>query len=168
LLEVNELVWALHEAATRAGCRWEKPRHEVESGEEGCYRFFAAISPADWQRRDLVELQLHVHPDGRDCSLSFAIPLAVEPHWNGFHVAATAQNRLADADDDEGYAGEVSVQYRVTDEGVPELEGVWAELSWEVDDYVNGRRENTFDWAFEDLQKRIRALGDLVQNQVRE
>lgn|GEM_PF-5845829 len=169
MLEINELVCALYEAAVRAGCRWEKPRHEAaEPGEEGCYRFFAAISPADWQRRDLLEVQLHVHADGQDSSLSFGIPLAVEPHWNGFTVAAKAQNRLADADEEEGYAGEVSVQYRVTDEGVPELEGVWAELSWEIDDWVSGHRELSFDWAFEDLQKRIRALGDLVQNPVRE
>ena len=168
MLEVNELVCALYEAAVRAGCRWEKPRHEAESGDEGCYRFFAAISPSDWQRHDLIEVQLHVHADGRDSSLSFGIPLAVEPHWNGFTVAAKAQNRLADADEEEGYAGEVSVQYRVTDEGVPELEGVWAELSWEIDEWVSGQRELTFDWAFEDLEKRIRALGDLVQNPVRE
>ena len=56
----------------------------------------------------------------------------------------------------------------MTDEGVPELEGVWVELSWEIDDYVSGTRELSFDWAFEDLQKRLRALGDLVQNPVRE
>ncbi len=169
MLEINELVCALYESAVRAECRWSRPRHEgFDPGEEGCYRFFAAVSPADWQRRDPIELQLHMHADGEDNSLSFAIPLAVEPHWNGFAVAAKAQNRLADADEDEGYAGEVSVQYRVNDEGVPELEGVWVELSWEVDEWVRGDRPLTFDWAFEDLSKRIEALGDLVQNPVRE
>jgi hypothetical protein len=169
VLEVNELVCALYEAAQRAGCRWEKPRHEApDSAEPGCYRFFAAIAPSDWQRKDLIELQLHVHPDGEDSTLSFAIPLCVEPHWDGFAVAAKAQNRLADADEEEGYAGEVSVQYRVTDEGVPELEGVWVELSWEIDEWVSGQRPLDFEWAFEDLQGRIRALGDLARNTVRE
>ncbi len=169
MLEINELVCALYEAAVRAGCRWSKPRHEgPQPGEEGCYRFFAAVAPADWQRSEPIEVQLHVHADGEDNSLSFAIPLAVEPHWNGFAVAAKAQNRLADADEEEGYAGEVSVQYRVSDEGVPELEGVWVELSWEIDEWVKGQRELNFDWAFEDLFLRIRALGELVRNQVRE
>ncbi len=164
MLEVNELVCALYEASARADCRWEKPRHEVEPQDDGCYRFFASVSPSDWQRRDPVEVQLHVHADAQDCSLSFSVPLAVEPHWNGFAIAAKAQNRLAEADEDEGYAGEVSVQYRVTDEGVPELEGVWVELSWEIDEWVSGQRELTFDWAYEDLTKRLRALGDLLQS----
>ena len=164
MLEANDLVCALYEAAGRAGYGWEKPRHEAPEQDAGCYRFFSAIRPSDWQRKDLIELQLHLHPDGEDNTLSFAIPLCVEPHWDGFGVAAKAQNRLADADEEEGYAGEVSVQYRVTDEGVPELEGVWVELSWEIDEWVDGRRPLDFDWAFEDLGVRIRALGDLARN----
>lgn len=165
VVEVNEMVVALYEAATRSGCRWDRPRHEAE---EGCYRFFSSVSPLDWQLQEPIEVQLHVHPGGEESSLSFAIPLYVEPHWNGFTIAAKAQNRLAEADDDEGYAGEVSVQYRVNDEGIPELEGVWAELSWEVGDWVSGERPLQFDWAFEDLERRLQALGDLVGNSVRD
>jgi hypothetical protein len=169
VLEINEVVCALYEAAQRCGYRWEKPRHETpDPSEPGCYRFFAAVCPPDWQRKDMIELQLHMHADGEDNTLSFAIPLCVEPHWDGFGVAAKAQNRLADADEEEGYAGEVSIQYRVSDEGVPELEGVWVEISWEIDDWVSGRRPLEFDWAFEDLVGRIHALGDLARNPVRE
>jgi hypothetical protein len=168
VVEVNEVVCALYEAAGRSGFRWERPRHEAPEPGEGCYRFFASICPPDWQRKDMIELQLHMHPDGQDNTLSFAIPLWVEPHWDGFAVAAKAQNRLAEADEEEGYAGEVSIQYRVNDEGVPELEGVWVEITWEIDEWVTGERPLDFDWAFEDLEMRIRALGDLAKNPVRE
>jgi hypothetical protein len=162
MLEANEFVCELYAAASRAGYGWAKPRHEED---EGCHRFSAQIVPPEWQRQERPEVELHLHDNGEGSSLTFAVPLYVEPHWDGFAMAAKAQNILAEQDED-GYAGEVSVQYHVDQEGVPQLEGVWVEVSWELEAYVRGERGLDFDWAFESLTGTLKALAELVRHSV--